>query len=169
MRSSERVPRSRFPVALDEGDHVAARSEQPYAARDLRVEEHYTSTAGFNRSHIWQDNPDCVRVHLHAMDFAGVLAICDSALPLVRDSELRHAPDHPTPIPSTFRIRLILTGWAQMALGDYESALEHLLAARADMDRLAALFDWYWRIHLESALTDLWLAKGDLARARPQA
>ena len=109
------------------------------------------------------------RVHLHAMDFAGVLAICDSALPLVRDSELRHAPDHPTPIPSTFRIRLILTGWAQMALGDYESALEHLLAARADMDRLAALFDWYWHIHLESALTDLWLAKGDLARARPQA
>src|ERR1700716_1498696 len=26
---------------------------------DLRVEEHYTSTAGFNRSRIWQNNPDC--------------------------------------------------------------------------------------------------------------
>jgi len=37
------------------------------------------------------------------------------------------------------------------------------------MDRQAAVFDWYWRMPLESALTELWLAKGDLAQARPQA
>jgi DNA-binding winged helix-turn-helix (wHTH) protein/tetratricopeptide (TPR) repeat protein len=108
-------------------------------------------------------------VHLHAMDFAGVLAICDSVLPLVRDPELRPAPDHPTPIPSAFRNRLVLTGSAETALGNYESALEHLLAARADMDRSAIIFNWFWRMRLESAFTELWLAKGDLAQARPQA
>jgi tetratricopeptide (TPR) repeat protein len=108
-------------------------------------------------------------VHLHAMDFAGVLAICDSVLPLVRDPDLRPAPDHPTPIQSVFRNRLVLAGSAETALGNFESALEHLLAARADMDRSAIIFTWFWRMRLESAFTELWLAKGDLAQARPQA
>src|SRR5208283_83470 len=65
--------------------------------------------------------------------------------------------------------RLFLMGSAETALGDYESALEHLLAARADMDRPGPTCTWYWRIPLENALTELWLAKGDLAQARPQA
>ncbi len=108
-------------------------------------------------------------LHLLAMDFAGVLAICDSVLPLVRDPALRPAPDHPTPIPPAFRNRLILTGSAETALGNYESALLHLLAARADMDRLPIIFNWFWRIRLESALIELWLAKGELAQARTQA
>jgi len=108
-------------------------------------------------------------LHLLAMDFAGVLAICDSVLPLVRDPALRPAPDHPIPIPPAFRNRLILTGSAETALGNYESALEHLLAARADMDRLPIIFNWFWRIRLESALIELWLAKGELAQARTQA
>ena len=108
-------------------------------------------------------------IHLHAMDFAGVLAICDSALPLVRDPELRPASDLPIPIPSAFRNRLVLAGTAETALGNYESALEHLLAARADVHRPAIIFNWFWRMRLESALTELWLAKGDLAEARTQA
>ncbi len=108
-------------------------------------------------------------LHLLAMDFAGVLAICDSVLPLVRDPALRPAPDRPTPIPTAFRNRLILTGSAETTLGNYENALEHLLAARADMDRLPIIFNWFWRIRLESALIELWLAKGELAQARTQA
>jgi len=35
-------------------------------------------------------------LHLQAMDFAGVLAICDSVLPLVRDPALRPAPEAAT-------------------------------------------------------------------------
>ena len=31
------------------------------------------------------------------------------------------------------------------------------------------MFDWYWRMPLESAVTEFWLAKGDLNQARPQA
>jgi tetratricopeptide (TPR) repeat protein len=64
---------------------------------------------------------------------------------------------------------LSLTGSAKTALGNYESALEHLLAARAIMDRSTVEFTWVWRMPLESALTELWLAKGDLIQARPQA
>ena len=60
-------------------------------------------------------------------------------------------------------------GSAETALGDYESASEHLLAARADMDRPGPTCTWYWRMPLENALTELWLAKGDLAQARLQA
>jgi tetratricopeptide (TPR) repeat protein len=64
---------------------------------------------------------------------------------------------------------LLLTGSAETALGNYESALEHLLAARAIMDRSAVIFVWIWRMPLESALTELWLAKGDVVQARLQA
>jgi hypothetical protein len=31
------------------------------------------------------------------------------------------------------------------------------------------MFAWYWRMLLEFAPAELWLAKGDLAQARPQA
>jgi len=55
------------------------------------------------------------------------------------------------------------------ALGNYEGALEHLLAVRAEMDRQPVILDWFWRVPVESALTELWLAKDDLAQARPQA
>lgn len=105
-------------------------------------------------------------VHLHAMDFAGALSICNSALPLVSDPESHPAPDYPAPYPIQVRISLFLMGSAETGLGNYESALEHLLAARAGMDRLPAVWDWWWRMPVESALTELWLAKGDLAQAR---
>jgi tetratricopeptide (TPR) repeat protein len=108
-------------------------------------------------------------VHLHAMDFSGALALCDSALRLVRDPEPSPAPGYPTPYPIVFRRRLFLTSLAETGLGNYESALEHLLLGRAEMDQLAAGWDWWWRMPAESALTELSLAKGDLAQARLQA
>ena len=84
-------------------------------------------------------------VHLHAMDFGGVLAICNSTLPLVRDPELRPPPECPTPRP-VVRLSLFLRAKAETALGNYESALEHLLAAQADMDRPAIMLAWYHRM-----------------------
>jgi len=91
-------------------------------------------------------------LHLHAMDFAGALAICDSAL-----------ADYPSPRPHNIRTCLFLKGSAETALGNYERTSEYLLMAQAGMDRPAVIFDWYCRLRLESALTELWLAKGDLA------
>jgi tetratricopeptide (TPR) repeat protein len=136
----------------------------------LREIKDVTAVLDKNADYLWGQVVHLNRawVHLHAMDFAGVLAICNSTLPLVRDPDLRPTPECRTPRP-VIRICLILTGTAETALGHYESALEHLLAARADMDPPRIVFDWFWRMPLESALTELWLAKGDLAQARPQA
>lgn len=40
---------------------------------------------------------------------------------------------------------------------------------RDAMDRQRILLDWYWRTPLHSALTELWLKKGDLENARREA
>jgi DNA-binding winged helix-turn-helix (wHTH) protein/tetratricopeptide (TPR) repeat protein len=108
-------------------------------------------------------------VHLQAMDFHGALAICNSALPLVRDPAPRPAPDYPTPYPLQLRMCLVQTGMAETALGNYDAALEYLTAAAADRDRPPAVWDWWWRMPIESALTELWLAKGETVQAQPQA
>jgi DNA-binding winged helix-turn-helix (wHTH) protein/tetratricopeptide (TPR) repeat protein len=108
-------------------------------------------------------------LHLQACDFAGVLTICESAVPLVRDPVLRAAPGSPPPYPWPFQQSLVLRGSAEAALGEYDRAREYLFAARDDMDRRSNLNDWYWRMPPESGLTELWLAEGNLAQARLQA
>src|SRR5260370_12206485 len=37
------------------------------------------------------------------------------------------------------------------------------------MDRQMVIIDWYWRMPLQSGLTELWLAKGDLKQAQVEA
>ncbi len=108
-------------------------------------------------------------LHLLACDFAGVLTICESAIPLVRDAALRPAPGSPPPFPWPFQQSLVLRGSAEAGLGRYDRAREYLFAARDDMDSRRNLNDWYWQMPLESALTELWLAERDLTQARWQA
>jgi DNA-binding winged helix-turn-helix (wHTH) protein len=98
-------------------------------------------------------------VHLHALDFAGVLALCESLLPVLGD-----------PVRSMWRrFCLVLAGTAATALGNYERTWRYLVTAREEMERQMVLLDWHCRLLLESTLTELWLAQGDLAQARPQA
>jgi tetratricopeptide (TPR) repeat protein len=92
----------------------------------------------------------------HALDFGRVLAICESVLPTLQDTPSVH-------------LCLTLAGSAQTALGNYDRALELVLRARNDIDRQPVVFDWYISLLLESALTELWLAKGELQRARTEA
>jgi DNA-binding winged helix-turn-helix (wHTH) protein len=108
-------------------------------------------------------------LHLHACDFAGVLTICESAVPLARNPKLHAAPGTPPPFPWPFQQSLILRGSAQAALREYDRAREYLFAARDDMDRQRTASDWYWRMPLEAGLTELWLVEGNLTLARPQA
>jgi hypothetical protein len=98
-------------------------------------------------------------LYVHAMDFAGALEICDSVLPLVKEP-LRIYPR---------RVGLIVAGAAEVALGRPDRALDRLQAASHEMDRQRVMLDWYWRLQLESSLTEVWLAKGDLGQARRQA
>jgi len=98
-------------------------------------------------------------LHLHAMDFAGVVAICESLLPLAGDP-------HWSP---WRRLCLVLAASAETALGSPERALDRLSAAQHEMDQQAVIHDWYTRMLLESALTEVWFAKADVPKARAQA
>lgn len=106
--------------------------------------------------------------HLQAMDFESVLKICDSAFTDPEKTALNATPDPLSPLPEEARICLILKGSAQLGLGNCDRALENLLAARNAMDQETVIIDWYWRMPLESALSEVWLSSGDLARARSQ-
>jgi DNA-binding winged helix-turn-helix (wHTH) protein/tetratricopeptide (TPR) repeat protein len=156
--------RSRFTltwtlVLLGEWGEALREIEDAIAMLDKNANYHWGQGAHLHRA--W--------VNLHAMDFAGVLAICNARLPMIRDPAPHPVREYPTPHPYLILKCLFLMGSAETALGNHESALEQLLTARAIMDRSAVAFAWVWRMPLESALTELWLAKGDLAQARPQA
>jgi len=62
----------------------------------------------------------------------------------------------------------VLTAGAELALGKHELALGQLVAVQRDMADNPVIHDWYCRLILQWILTDLWLVKGDLARAREE-
>jgi len=95
---------------------------------------------------------------LFAMDHASALAICESA-----DSALGKAI-----IPPAHRFRRALVATAEAALGLHEQALEHLSQLREEMNLRRAIYDDYCQFHLESALTELWLARRDFSQASAQ-
>jgi DNA-binding winged helix-turn-helix (wHTH) protein/tetratricopeptide (TPR) repeat protein len=97
-------------------------------------------------------------LHLHAMDFAGVVEICDSVLPSLADPPWR----------PWGRFCHVLLGSAHRALGNYVLAQEHLFTVRDEMDRHTVIHDWLHRMMLQWALVELWLAKGDVHRARAE-
>jgi tetratricopeptide (TPR) repeat protein len=63
----------------------------------------------------------------------------------------------------------VLAGIAESSLGNHDRALSFLQAVEEEMDRNTLMFDWYTRMLLLLGLTDLWLAKGDLPKARNEA
>jgi hypothetical protein len=92
------------------------------------------------------------------MDFPGTREICVSALPMLGDPSRR----------PWRRLALILAGRAETGLGNHERALEYLLTAKQEMDSHKVVRDWYGRMPLQWALTELQLARGDLTRAREE-
>jgi DNA-binding winged helix-turn-helix (wHTH) protein len=108
-------------------------------------------------------------LHLHARDFRGVLAICNSALAILRDPVFRTSPGCPGGYPGQLRPALILSGLASVDLGDHTKALEDLSTAARDMDQQKVFFDWYWRMPLAAGLTELRLATGDRTSAQVEA
>jgi hypothetical protein len=108
-------------------------------------------------------------LHLHALNFEGVLAICESVLPQMRDPALRTRPGRPAAYAMQLRTALVCSGSASVALGDYARALDDFSTVADDMEHQMVFLDWYWRMPLAAGLTELWLAKGDLTRARLEA
>jgi DNA-binding winged helix-turn-helix (wHTH) protein len=108
-------------------------------------------------------------LHLQALDFRGVRAICDSVLAPLRNPALRTTSGQPIGYPAQLRQALIVSGSASAGLGDYASALEDLSTAASEMNRQTVFLDWYWRMPLTAGLTEVWLATGDPARAQWEA
>ena len=107
--------------------------------------------------------------HLHAMDFEGALRICESSFSHPENSVLSAESSSASPLPEDARISLIIRGSAESGLGNYDLSLKHLWTARNAMNQQMVIVDWYWRMQLQSSLTELWLAKGDLKKARTEA
>jgi predicted ATPase len=106
--------------------------------------------------------------HLHMLDFDGVLQLC-SFYPNPERGAHTESPAPGDPIPVDARICLILRGSAKLGAGDVDGALADLSIVRDAQERQQVLLDWYWRAPLHSALTELWLQKGDLQKARWEA
>jgi DNA-binding winged helix-turn-helix (wHTH) protein len=98
-------------------------------------------------------------VHLQAMDYDGVVSICESILPSLT---------HPSRTPWSRFCRALL-GSAEVAKGHPEKAFAHLSELRNEINLNMVIFDWYCELLLESGLTELWIAKGDMVRARAEA
>jgi tetratricopeptide (TPR) repeat protein len=92
------------------------------------------------------------------MDYAKARDICLSVLPLL---------GNPGRSPWR-RSAWVIAGTAEVGLGNHERALEHLLAAKQEMDTHTVIGDWYCRMMLQAALADLWLARGDLRQAKSE-
>jgi tetratricopeptide (TPR) repeat protein len=98
-------------------------------------------------------------IQLHAMDFAGVLTICDRMVTVVGNFTGNYI----------HRFSRVFAGCAEAGLGNYDRALDDLLGARDQMNSQKIMMDWYYRMPLELALTEVWLGKKDLIRARQEA
>src|SRR5208282_3073581 len=107
--------------------------------------------------------------HLQAMDFEGALKLCESSFSHPENSAVSAESGSSSLLPEDARISLIIRGSAESGLGNYDLALKHLSTARNAMDQQMVIVDCYWRMQLQSSLTEMWLAKGDLKQARIEA
>jgi DNA-binding winged helix-turn-helix (wHTH) protein len=99
-------------------------------------------------------------LHCEAFDYAGALALCQSALPVFRAA--------PTKI--TLQRFLVTTAIAEMGLGNDDQAQACLTELQELLYEGEVLpFAWYWKPQLHHCLGELWLARGDLAAARLEA
>jgi DNA-binding winged helix-turn-helix (wHTH) protein len=121
---------------LDEGLGIARKNGDDFRAQTLRLYQ------------AW--------LYVDAMDFAEVITVCESILP---------ALDKPERTPWR-RLCLVLAGCAHTALGNEPRALDHLIRVDTEMTSQTVIHDWYTRIMLEAALTNLSLLRTDIVRAR---
>jgi DNA-binding winged helix-turn-helix (wHTH) protein len=97
-------------------------------------------------------------VHLEAMDYEGVSALCAEAAPWLDGSFIRDRK----------YIGLQLAAAALLGLGKPDEALSRLLEIRRAMEERPVTLSWYWRVPLQISLGEAWLANGDAGKARSE-
>lgn len=147
QRSQAYIPRSR--LFLGDWGEALREIETEVATADKNGDYFPAQLLRLNRA--W--------IHLNAMDFSAVLTTCNS---------LRPVSEH---FASTYllRFRLILAGCAEAGSGNHDRALEMLSNAREDMKKQKIIMDWYFRLLIQSAIAEIYFAKGDMLQARQEA
>jgi DNA-binding winged helix-turn-helix (wHTH) protein len=125
--------------ALDRSIELADRNGDSFPAQMLRL------------SRSW--------IHFHAMDFEEVLATSEQMGSVAG----RFGGSY------LVRLSRLLSGSADIALGNYERASETLMTAREEMNSHAIVLDWCFRLPLQAALSELSLLCGKLTNAREDA
>jgi hypothetical protein len=97
-------------------------------------------------------------VQLHAMDFDSAAKTCESLLP-----GFQYRSSTPWR-----RFCLTIYGAAEVGRNNHAHAHALLRAAKDEMNDRAVIHDWYCRLLLQWALTNLALAEGDIRRAREE-
>jgi hypothetical protein len=92
-------------------------------------------------------------LHVQAFSFEGARQMCAEYLPQAR--QIGHM--------LSVEIGLVVLGMAELGLGNLTSAEEMLLELHEWQERERILMDWIWRMPLEFATTDLFLAQGNSA------
>src|SRR6266851_2436258 len=93
-----------------------------------------------------------------AFDFDGARRLCDFIRP---DTE------YPTGQPKT--IARVAAGYAELHRGEYDKAIEYFGQVRDPETTPKFFLHWFWRMTAQLGLSNVWLASGDLAKARGEA
>jgi tetratricopeptide (TPR) repeat protein len=94
-----------------------------------------------------------------ALDFEGVRGLCEFIM--------RPGAEYPTSQPKA--IASVAAGYAELDRGRFDEAVEYFKQVR-DPQRTPKFFlHWFWRMTAQLGLSNVWLASGDLAKARCEA
>jgi tetratricopeptide (TPR) repeat protein len=94
-----------------------------------------------------------------AFDFDGARQLCDIIM--------RPGAEYPTEQPKT--IARVAAGYAELHLGQYDKAIEHFTQVLDPGTTPKFFLHWFWRMTARLGLSNVWLASGDLAKARIEA
>ena len=94
-----------------------------------------------------------------AFDFDGARRLCDFIM--------RPDAEYPTGQPKT--IARVAAGYAELHRGEYDKAIEYFSQVRDPETTPKFFLHWFWRMTAQLGLSNVWLASGDLAKARGEA
>ena len=96
-------------------------------------------------------------LRVHAFDFAGAGRLCETI-----------EAGHPLLAVQPLTIARFANGSFQLNAGRYDEALRSFQQISDDQATPKFFLHWYWRLQSRLALTELWLARGDSAKAQSE-
>ncbi|HLG16608.1 MAG TPA: AAA family ATPase [Blastocatellia bacterium] len=95
-------------------------------------------------------------LHCEAFDYGSASALWKSALPVVRAVPAKAAQQR----------FLVTAAMAETGMGNYDLAQECLMELRSLFQTANLPLAWFWKMPMHCAMSELWLARGDIAAAR---